>query len=216
MPSSSVSDWICFGFFLFLLSFCCYWNVKIIGNFTLPVHLFGKFLTSNFLHFVSVPAAFTHHCIVLSEFMIFSLSLTRPFHSCCSLSLSEAVSSSPPPPSWSRLLTSLFLNTLLSPLLLLLYSMRPEIDSGAITPCSIFSLGRDTFFLSSYKSADLLHIETGEFNYLHIAFSFCLCFSLTHFPISSHYIHSPLLVQKLGQQQAVVAPRWRLCRSVKN
>lgn len=46
-------------------------NLKINGNCPLAVHLFSKFLTCNFLHCVSLPAAFTLRRTLLSEFIIF-------------------------------------------------------------------------------------------------------------------------------------------------
>lgn len=134
---------------------------------------------------------------------------------------------------------SLFLSLTLSPLLLLLLPdliLSPPFCSTHSCPhfsfCYIqcvlrltlllylhvppFLRGEIHFFCHPIKALIYCIFTNGEFNYLHAAFSFCLCFSFSHFPFSSPYIHYPLWVQKIDQQQTVVAPRWRLCQSEKN
>lgn len=55
------------------------WNLKISGNCRLAARLFSKFLTCNLLHRVSLPAAFAPRRTLLSEFIIFWITLSIPF-----------------------------------------------------------------------------------------------------------------------------------------
>lgn len=154
------------------------------------MHLFGKFLTSNFLHSVSVPAAFTPRYITLSEFIIFSLSLTHPFRRYLPLFLPHAVFFLPlSTPCRSHLIISFSFHALMSSLLRLSHSLCPEINTSPMTNSLLlpFSPESDTVFLSSCNSFDLLHITNRNFSYLHIA-SFCLCFCLSHFFLHRRYL----------------------------
>lgn len=112
------------------------------------MHLFGRVLTSNFPHCVSVLAAFTPRYATLSEFMIFSLA-----DSPLPITISPSLPLSPFLPSRFHLITSLFpKNAFVSPLLRLSRSMCPEINAASLTNSPSFPLGSDTVFCHPIKA----------------------------------------------------------------
>lgn len=145
------------------------------------MQLIGKFVTSNFLHSVSLPAAFAPRCNNSSEnrdmFLSLSHSLLSPRHISSSFSFS-CISPSPPFFPQQRSRPHFFHSCILR-------------SAPTHSPHSSIPPGTDTVSCHPIKALIYCISQIGDFSYLHIA-SFCLFLSLIFL------LHPPVLAQSLS------------------